>query len=568
MAFDGAFLHTLLPEINAAALSRVEKIYEPSRDELLIHLKSKSFSGKLLISVRNGSARIGYTNASFENPAVPPMFCMLCRKIFSSARFLKAEQKGLERVVELHFEATNELGDLVRPKIICEFIGGSSNIILCDQNGKIIDAVNRSDITARRVIMPGCDYEYPESRGKFDLTAVSTEKIVNEAAKREGEAASLLLDVCDGVSPLVCREVCLRALGQSDALLEENNLLKIAEQLEHVRENILKKPLYTALYDNGTPKDFSFIDIEQYGSVYDKKHYASGSEMLDEFYAERDKAARIKKQSGDLFKTVNNLLNRARRRMNLRLKDLEETKDREKLRIYGELIKANIHAVKSGDTKVTVSNFYDENLSDIEIPLDSALSPAANAAKYFKEYKKRCAASVSLVALIESDKAEIEYLESVIYSLEEAANLSDTEDIREELTEAGYLKAKNTKKRKNTALAVEDYTSREGYRILVGHNNIQNDYITTRLADKNDTWLHTKNIHGSHVVIKNAGGDISAETLLFAAKLAAKNSKAKNSSNVPVDYTPVKYVKKPVGSKAGMVIYTTNKTIYVTPREE
>ena len=215
-----------------------------------------------------------------------------------------------------------------------------------------------------------------------------------------------------------------------------------------------------------------------------------------------------------------------------------------------------------------VKNFYDENLSDTEIPLDISLTPAANAAKYFKEYKKRCAASVSLVSLIESDKKEIEYLDSVLYSLEEAAGISEIEDIREELILAGYLRSKGTKKRKKTDFSPKEYLSSEGYRILVGHNNTQNDYITTRLADKNDTWLHTKNIQGSHVVIKNAGGDISEETLAFAARLAAKNSRAKDSSNVPVDYTPVKYVKKPAGSKAGMVIYTTNKTIYVTPLEE
>ena len=568
MAFDGAFLHTLLPEINAAALSRVEKIYEPSRDELIIHLKSKDFSGKLLICARNGSARIGFTKAEFENPAVPPMFCMLARKIFSSARFTGATQKGLERVIELTFEASNELGDLVRPKIICEFIGGGSNIILCDQNGKIYDAVNRSDITARRVIMPGFRYEYPESRGKLDLTSLSPSEIIEKASEKSGEAASLLLGVCDGVSPLVCREVCFSAFGSTDAASDDCDLQNLNLPLENLKSSITVKPQYTALYENGTPKDFSFIDIEQYGALYDKRHYNSASEMLDDFYAERDRAARIKKQSGDLFKTVNNLLNRARRRMNLRIKDLEETQDRDRLRIFGELIKANIHAIKTGDRIATVKNFYDENLSDTEIPLDVTLSPAANAAKYFKEYKKRCAASVSLVALIEADKQEIEYLDSVMYSLETAVGISEIEDIRDELTEAGYLRSKGTKKRKKTASSPQEYISREGYRILVGHNNIQNDYITTRLADKNDIWLHTKNIQGSHVIIKNAGGDISEETLEFAAKLAAKNSRAKDSSNVPVDYTPVKYVKKPAGSKAGMVIYTTNKTIYVTPLEE
>ncbi|MBO7520184.1 MAG: NFACT family protein [Clostridia bacterium] len=290
--------------------------------------------------------------------------------------------------------------------------------------------------------------------------------------------------------------------------------------------------------------------------------------MLEVFYAERDKAARLKKQSGDLLKALNNLINRARRRMNLRIKDLEATKDRESLRINGELIKANIHTVKAGDAMAVVKNFYDENLGEITISLDPALSPAANAARYFKEYKKRCAASVSLVSLIEADKREIEYLESVLFSLEEANGIADISDIREELAAAGYIKKQVSGKRKKSAPAVEEHISGEGYRILVGHNNLQNDYITGGLADKNDTWFHAKNIHGSHVIVKNAGGDISEETLLFAARLAAENSRAKNSSNVPVDYTPVKFVKKPAGSKAGMVIYTTNKTVYVTPREK
>lgn len=568
MAFDGAFLHTLLRELNTAAGARVEKIYQPSKDEMLIHLKKKDFSEKLLIVARSGSGRIGFTRATFENPAVPPMFCMLTRKFFSSARFVGAVQKGLERIIELNFETVNELGDLIKPKIICEFISGSLNIILCDENGKIIDAVNRSDVTARRLIMPGCSYGYPENRGKLSLFDSPAQEIIEAVREKGGEASAALLSVIDGVSPLVCREVCLSAFGHTDAAVESENLTKLIPPLENLCKSIFETCEYTALYENGTPKDFSFIDISQYGSTYEKKHFASGSEMLEVFYAERDKAARLKKQSGDLFKTVNNLINRARRRMNLRISDLEATKDRETLRINGELIKANIHAVKAGDTKAVVKNFYDENLSEVTIPLDPALSPAANAAKYFKDYKKSCAASVSLAALIEKDKREIDYLDSVLYSLEEATGAADISDIREELAAAGYIKQSASGKQKKSAPAAEEHTSCEGYKILVGHNNIQNDYITTRLADKNDTWFHAKNIHGSHVIVKNAGGDISEETLLFAAKLAAENSRAKNSSNVPVDYTAVKFVKKPAGSKAGMVIYTTNKTVYVTPREK
>lgn len=567
MAFDGAFLHTLLPELNSASGSRVEKIYQPSREELLIHLKSKDFSGKLLISARNSGSRIGFTNEDFQNPAVPPMFCMLARKIFSSSRFTGAYQKGLERIVELNFESVNELGDLIKPKIVCEFIGGISNIILCDENGKIFDAVNRSDITARRIIMPGSFYEYPESSGKFNILEVSPEEILNYAGQKSGEAASALLGALEGVSPLVCREICIAAFGKTDALIENKDLSKLVLPLENLKKSITKPNGYTVLYDGDMPKDFSFIDIVQYGSKYEKQKCVSGCEMLDLFYAERDRTARLKKQSGDLLKVVSNLINRANRRMNMRIKDIEETKDREILRIKGELLKANIHLIEPGNNKIKVQNYYDEGLKDITITLDPALSPAANAAKYFKEYKKRCAASVSLVSLIESDKREIEYLDSVLFGLESAKNVSDIAGIREELISCGYIKAKVAVKSRKTVPVIEEHISGEGYKILVGHNNVQNDYITMKLADKTDTWLHTKGIHGSHVIIKNGGGDISDETLHFAARLAALNSRAKNSSNVPVDYTAVKYVKKPAGSKAGMVIYTTNKTIFVTPRE-
>lgn len=567
MAFDGAFIHTLLPEINGGIGARVEKIYQPSHDEVLIHLKSKDFSGKLLISVRSGSARIGFTRADFENPATPPMFCMLARKIFSSSRFAGAFQKGLERVIELHFETINEMGDIIRPKIVCEFISGSNNIILTDENNKIFDAVIRSDITARRIIMPGAIYEYPENRGKTDILNTENDVIISRLKQHSGEVSGALLNVCDGVSPLVCRELCHTAFGQVDVQTVSSDLSLLLPVLDRLRKRLSDEPQYTVLYENGTLKDFCFMPINQYGGIYKGKQYASGSEMLDDFYSERDKAARIKKQSSDLLKTVNNLLSRANRRMNLRIKDLEATKDREKLRICGELIKANIHTVKTGDTVAVVKNFYDENLSDITIKLDEALSPAANAAKYFKEYKKRCAASVSLVSLIEADKQEINYLESVLYSIENASGAADISGIRDELVLGGYIKSQAPARKKQAPMQIEEHISAEGYRILVGHNNMQNDYITTRLADKNDTWLHTKNIHGSHIIIKNGGGEIGEDTLLFAAKLAAKNSRAKDSSNVPVDYTPVKYVKKPAGSKAGMVIYTTNKTVYVTPWE-
>lgn len=565
MAFDGAFLHTVITELSAAVLSRVEKIYQPSKDELVIHLKKKDFSRKLHISARNGAARIGFTNAQFENPPSPPMFCMLARKMFSSSRLISVEQRELERVAELKFEAVNEMGDIVNPKIICEFIGGANNIILCDGEGKICDAVNRSDITAGRLIMPGAKYACPESRGKLNILTSGAQEVITQLKERGGEVSKALLDTLEGFSPLVCRELVFSALKETQADINSIDLNRLEKPLCECIAALNGNARYTALYENSVPKEFSFIDINQYECAYEKKYFSSAVELLEAFYSERDNAARIKKQSGDVLKTVNNLLSRARRRKLLREKDLKATENRESLRIYGELIKANIHLIKSGDTSVKAQNFYDENLSEISIELDPALSPAANAAKYFKNYKKSCAAHSSLGSLIESDEREIDYLDSVLESIERAKTVSDISEIRQELVSAGYLKEKRSVKKMNSALQIEQHTSLEGYKILVGHNNIQNDYITTRLAEKNDMWFHTKNIHGSHVVVKNGGGELSEETVLFAAGLAAKNSRAKDSSNVPVDYTPVKYVKKPAGAKAGMVVYTTNKTVFVTP---
>ena len=566
MAFDGAFLHTVLFELQKAKLSHVEKIYQPSKDELVIHLKKKDFSSKLHITARNGAGRIGFTSAQFENPQTPPMFCMLARKIFSGARFISASQKGLERIIELNFSAVNEMGDTISPKIICEFISGSNNIVLADENYRIFDALNRSDITANRIIMPGAEYIYPENQGKLNILETDIEDIISAVSSKGGEVSNALLSVLDGFSPLVCREIAFMAFGRVDG--DGADFCKLKKPLEICINAMNTQPRYTALYQTGVPKDFSFIDINQYGNTYDKKQFSQGSEMLEAFYRKRDNAARIKKQSSDVLRTVNNLLSRAKRRMSLREKDLESTKNREELRISGELIKANIHAINSGDTYCEVQNFYDENLSLVKIKLNPALSPAANAAKYFKEYKKSCAAAASLGDLIESDLKEIDYLDSVLESLERAKNTADIEGVRQELVSGGYIKEKRSVKKTNQNTAIEQHISIEGYKIFVGHNNIQNDYITTRLADKNDMWFHTKNIHGSHIVVKNGGADLSDDTILTAARLAARNSRAKNSSNVPVDYTPVKFVKKPAGAKAGMVIYTTNKTVFVTPWEE
>lgn len=556
MAFDGGFLHTVAQELQQAVDCHVDKIYQPARDVLVLQLRKKGFVKRLVLSAASGTARVHFTEQKQENPDTPPMFCMLARKIFSSAKLIAVQQKGLERVIEFTFDTANEMGDRIKPKIVCELITGSSNIILVGDDGKIYDAVHRSDIEkSDRLIMSGATYRYPDSQNKINILNADLDLVVNKVNECNNvDLPSAILQTLEGMSPLVCREI--------------SNYENITTALQKLKKNISSGEFNILYKADGTPADFCYMPITQYGSLYSVKQFDSPSQLLDAFYSERENAARINKASSDITKLLSNLISRAKRRMAIRGEELERNLNREDLRINGELIKANLYAIKPGSATACVQNYYDENLSIIEIPLDPSLSPAANAAKYFKDYKKSCAAVQSLGALIESDKQEIEYLESVSESLTRCKSLADIAEIREELSLGGYIKSISKKQpRKKAQTQLTEYRSVEGYKIVVGKNNLQNDYITCTLASKGDMWFHTKNIHGSHVVVFCGGAPISDETILFAARLAAKNSKAASSGNVPVDYTPIKYVKKPSGAKAGMVIYTTNKTIFVTPED-
>ena len=556
MAFDGGFLHNVTRELQTAIDSHVDKIYQPARDVLVLTLRKKGFVKKLVLSAASGTARVHFTEQKYENPETPPMFCMLARKIYSSARLVAVEQKGLERVIELTFDTTNEMGDRISPKIVCELITGSANIILVADDGKIYDAVHRSDIDSDRLIVSGASYNYPDSQNKTNILDCDLKTLAEEISNTQSaDISQCFLQTLEGVSPLVCRELA--------------NIGNVETALQSLKNSILSGEYIMLIKPDNTPADFCYMPISQYGNLYTTKQFATPSELLDAFYYERENAARINKAAADITKLLSNLTSRARRRMVIRQKELAENSDREDLRINGELIKANLYAIEQGSAVARVQNYYDENLSMIEIPLDVALTPQQNAAKYFKDYKKSCAAVQSLGALIENDQKEIEYLESVSESLSRCKTLSDVVEIREELSLGGYIR-QNAKKspRKKAQPQFTEYTSREGYKIIVGKNNLQNDYITCTLASKGDMWFHTKNIHGSHVVVFCGGAELSEETILFAARLAAKNSKASTSSNVPVDYTPIKYVKKPSGAKAGMVIYTTNKTVFVTPEDD
>lgn len=551
MAFDGAFLHKITQELSVAVGCHVDKIYQPSRDELVLTLRKKGFAERLLITAKSGNARLHFTANKYENPENPPMFCMLMRKYLNAARLVDIMQPNLERVAVLVFSSSNEMGDIVEIKLVCELIGNKANIILVNENGRIIDSLRHSDIeSGGRLILPNAVYEFPEAQDKLNPLTTELSVIIKRA-----EETSYLKTV-DGFSPLICREI-EESANPKDRFAQILNDLKTADNPVLILDN------------NNLPFDFTFTDIKQYGSSFKTEKFESFSALLDGFYTKKETVSRINSSAKDIIKLINNLKNRTEKKISLRLLDLEKCKNRETLRVYGELIKANLYSIKNGSEFAEVVNYYDSELKTVKIPLNPAISPSANANKYFKDYKKSYTAEQTLTALIEKDRKELEYFDTVSDSINRSSTLSDLQEIREELEETGYIKRTKDKRKKGNSNSVfKEYTSEEGYRILVGKNNKQNDLITTQIASKLDLWFHTKDIAGSHVLVMSGGKEVSDQTVLQAATLAAKNSKAAASSKVAVDYTPVKFVKKPNGAKPGMVIYTTNKTIFVNPTEE
>lgn len=551
MAFDGAFLHKITQELSVAVGCHVDKIYQPSRDELVLTLRKKGFAERLLITAKSGNARLHFTANKYENPENPPMFCMLMRKYLNAARLVDIIQPELERVAVLTFSSSNEMGDIVEIKLVCELIGNKANIILVNENGRIIDSLRHSDIeSGGRLILPNAVYEFPEAQNKLNPLTTELSVIIKKA-----EETSYLKTV-DGFSPLICREI-------EESENPKDRFAQILNDLKTDGNPVL------ILDNNNLPFDFTFTDIKQYGSSFKTEKFESFSALLDGFYTKKENVSRINSSAKDIIKLINNLKNRTEKKISLRLLDLEKCKNRETLRVYGELIKANLYSIKNGSEFAEVVNYYDSELKTVKIPLNPAVSPSANANKYFKDYKKSYTAEQTLTALIEKDRKELEYFDAVSDSINRSSTLSDLQEIREELEETGYIKKTQGKRKKgNSNSAFKEYTSEEGYRILVGKNNKQNDLITTQIASKLDLWFHTKDIAGSHVLVMSGGKEVSDQTVLQAATLAAKNSKAAASSKVAVDYTPIKFVKKPNGAKPGMVIYTTNKTIFVNPTEE
>mgnify|MGYP000895444396 CR=1 FL=1 len=574
MALDGAFLYCLKQEL-AVALSgaRVDKIHQPTRDELIISMRQRTGVKKLYISARANSPRVHFTDVAFDNPPSPPMFCMLLRKHLTGARLTEIRQPGLERALYFDFDCINELGDKVKLTLCVEIMGRHSNIILVD-DGIIVDSIKRVDLekSSVRPVLPGLKYSAPPIKaGKLDLTLCIPDEIIKAAISGKDEPLSkALLSVSHGLSPLICREVSHQATRGYDttvsALDEEGRhravfyLMRIKSAVE-AGENRIPYILYDS---QGVPLEYSFIPIVQYGLLAVGKEMDSFSALLDAFYAQKDAAFRTKQRAQDILRVLTIAYERTSRRVENQRRELEQSFDRDQYRIYGDLINANIGTIPKGAKSAELINYYDSQCATIKVPLDPSLSPAQNAQKYYKEYRKAQTAEQMLTDLIVQGEQELKYIDTVFDALSRASTLLELDELRDELASSGYMRAERRRK-KPARLAPLKFLSDDGFTILVGRNNIQNDTLTLKTARGCDIWFHTKNIPGSHVVVITDGNNPPDKTLEQAAILAALHSKAAGSQQVPVDYTQVRNVKKPKGAKPGMVIYKANRTAYVTP---
>ena len=571
MPFDAVFLSAVVEELTPILTGeRIDKIQQPARDTVLLHLRSR---GKLLLSANGSRPRIHLTRASFENPAQPPMFCMLLRKHLSGGRIAGLTQPEAERKIDLSLDCTDEMGVPCQKHLILELMGRNSNLILTDGDGRIIDCMRRVDfeMSEARQVLPGLFYREPPRQDKRIPWQTGEAELLSllEAVDSPKRLDAWLLDTFAGLSPLISRELSYRFCGEVEAdilALSRPELARfLARELAMTGE---KQPVL--LLQGGAAKDFSYRPIAQYGDYMTSRRCESFSALLDEFYTQRDRNERMRQRSQTLRKSVTTLYERTLRKLAAQKKEREATLDRERLRRMGDIVTANLHAIQRGQTLLRAVDFYDAEMGEIEIPLKPNLSPQQNAAKYYKDYAKAKHAEKILTEQISVGEIEAQYFAGVLEELDRAENERDLSEIRAELEDGGYLRAADRQKKKQMRQAPSkplEFRSSDGFPIFVGKNNRQNDQLSLKSAHKNDIWLHIQKAHGAHVIIACGGAEVPDATVTEAAMLAAYYSEAKQGQNLPVDVTPVRFLRKPNGAKPGMVVYDRYRTVYVTPDE-
>ena len=573
MPLDAVSLRAVVEELRPELLGlRIEKVQQPARDQIILTLRG---SRRLLINAGANAPRIQLTKIQRDNPAEPPMFCMLLRKHLVGAKIAEISQPPLERLVKMELDIIDDFGQPGKRTLVLEAMGRRSNLILLDGEGRIVDCMRRVDaeMSPQRQVLPGLYYELPPATDRLAITEETEEGFRGKLARSNSEqrADSFLMDHYFGLAPLMARELVYRAAGDTDRRLfglsgeEETALWKeIAQFASDVQENHFTP---FCLKKDGRPTEFFCLPITQYGTSMEQVTYESFSELLDAFYETRERLDRVRQRGAELIRTATTARDRMRRKLATQEKDYAATQDRDQLRICGDLITSNLYRMERGQSKLVCENYYDENYAEISIPLDPLLTPQQNAAKYYKRYNKAKTAEKHLTEQMEIARRDLTYLESVLEEIDKAELEQDFNDIRAELREAGFIRQQG-KKELNRPAKPRQFKTSTGYRVLVGRNNRQNDKLTLKEADHRDLWFHTQKIHGSHVILCTEGQQVDEDTIVEAAKIAAYYSQARESGNVPVDYTPVKNVKKPAGGRPGMVIYHVYNTVNVTPEAE
>ena len=571
MPLDAICLQAVVEELRPQLTGlRIDKIQQPARDQVILLLRGK----RLLLNAGAGAPRLQLTEISRDNPAEPPMFCMLLRKHLAGARIADLVQPPLERLVRLELDSADDFGRPGRRTLVLEAMGRRSNLILLDGEGRIIDCLRRVDaeMSASRQVLPGLYYAPPASAGRLPVLEETEEgfRAAFAAANPERQIDAFLLDRYFGVSPLTARELAFRAAGEADGRLfqlpgPERLWRELASFLDCVREGRFTPVM---LRREGRPLEFSSCPHGQYGPGVESETWASFSELLDNFYEAKERQERARQRGAQLIRAASTARDRLRRKLALQEKDYAETENRDQLRMQGDLITANLYRMERGQSLLVCENYYSEAMEEVSVPLDPLLTPQQNAAKYYKRYAKAKTARRYLQEQMALARRDMEYLESVLAELEQAETEQDFLEIRTELQEGGFLRKQGKKERNRAPARPLEFRTGGGFRVLAGRNNRQNDRLTLKDADHRDIWFHTQKIHGSHVILCTGGREPGEGDILEAANIAAWCSQARESGSVPVDYTAVTYVKKPAGARPGMVIYATCRTVYVTPDGE
>ncbi len=574
MAFDTLCVKKIVEELNSTVIGRrIDKVHQPEKDELMVGIRTFEGAFKLVLSASANNARVHFSDFSKENPKTPPMFCMLLRKHLASGKIVKVSQPDFERIIEIDVESYNDLGDLTTKHLICEIMGRNSNIILCDENYRIIDSAKHIDFTLSSVrqILPGLTYQTPPMQEKIPvLDGKKLKSLKLDFSQSASAPDKAIMQAVSGISPCVAREIVFFAIGTNSMVngeLSESYKKQIENKALEFFENINFAPCI--IFDpSGKPLDFSAVAVNYFGKNYPVKYYNTMSEVVANFYFERDQKERMHQKSADLLKLLNSNLERLAKKLVIQEKTLKDAESKERYKIFGDLLTANLYRIESGAPSVTVENYYEPDCPQVEIELSPQLTPAKNAQRYYKLFTKLKNAEVEMEKQRKATLSDIDYLESTLCALENAQSEADLNLIRAELAEVGYIKkTKSGKREQKRESKPMHFISSDGFDIYVGKNNTQNDFLTLKFANSQDIWFHTKQIHGSHTVIKlGIDKEVPKTTMLEAAQLAAYYSKARESSQVPVDYTQIKNVKKPAGAKPGMVIYDNYNTVYVTPQ--